>query len=525
MKKLIFLSILQLFFLTNLSAQQTNDLRGVRYYYSTPTFGDFYTFSSFKPLQIEETSGDYILGGWINSGLYQMHTLVSINQENSLINWDYIENYESQNTDFSIFPDGRVLDVYKLLHYPGQDDSIRTVLFSTNGTFEKKYFTPDTSKDNGILSVSRINDNQFLTNGSKFNHSSSVAYTSPRGYANIYHVDSVGIISDSTILPVENAFSNLPVEFSVAYESFSYKGDYLTFGVFQRICSTTTPNLIGKCPVLWHWNSDTVILTREIYADFSGNNSEISSDALLEVDGQNNEFVIAVKRLEDGDALPPTISGKVNFISFIDSNLNVVWDKKIGSLPSPYYYTLEDLKYDAESGFIYVCGFVESEIDPWYGSSFLAKYRRNGTLVFIKHFTLTQSNSSINSMNILDNGDLIFAGRGRDTLLDSFFFTYRTGPDGYHEDGAYLGLEEVLVSPTEIGIFPNPSDGIFQVSSISTEPMQITVLDQQGKQVAQFDLNELSSDNSFDLSDQHPGVYFAHISQGEMHWVKKLVVR
>jgi hypothetical protein len=77
----------------------------------------------------------------------------------------------------------------------------------------------------------------------------------------------------------------------------------------------------------------------------------------------------------------------------------------------------------------------------------------------------------------------------------------------------------------DIAIFPNPSDGIFQVSSISTEPMRITMLDQQGKHVAQFDLDELSSDNSFDLSDQTPGVYFAHIMQGEQQWVKKLVVR
>jgi hypothetical protein len=77
----------------------------------------------------------------------------------------------------------------------------------------------------------------------------------------------------------------------------------------------------------------------------------------------------------------------------------------------------------------------------------------------------------------------------------------------------------------DITIFPNPSDGIFQVSSLSTEPMQISILDQQGKQVAQFDLDELSSDHSFDLSDQAPGVYFAHIMQGEQQWVKKLVLR
>jgi hypothetical protein len=39
------------------------------------------------------------------------------------------------------------------------------------------------------------------------------------------------------------------------------------------------------------------------------------------------------------------------------------------------------------------------------------------------------------------------------------------------------------------------------------------------------ELNELSSHHSFDLSDQAPGVYFAHVTQGEQQWVKKLVVR
>jgi len=77
----------------------------------------------------------------------------------------------------------------------------------------------------------------------------------------------------------------------------------------------------------------------------------------------------------------------------------------------------------------------------------------------------------------------------------------------------------------EIDIIPNPSNGIFQVSGQSSEPMQITVLDQQGKQVAHFELNALSSDHSFDLSDQAPGVYFAHVTKGEQQWVKKLVVR
>jgi hypothetical protein len=89
---------------------------------------------------------------------------------------------------------------------------------------------------------------------------------------------------------------------------------------------------------------------------------------------------------------------------------------------------------------------------------------------------------------------------------------------------AWIGTSEISL-PGEVGISPNPSDGIFQVSSLSLEPMQISILDQQGKRIAQFKINELSSDHSFDLSGQAPGVYFAHISQGEQQWVRKLVVR
>jgi alpha-tubulin suppressor-like RCC1 family protein len=102
---------------------------------------------------------------------------------------------------------------------------------------------------------------------------------------------------------------------------------------------------------------------------------------------------------------------------------------------------------------------------------------------------------------------------------------------GYYDNLAYFDcdvfslLSVVESNQVPLSIEPNPSDGIFQVSSLSEEPMHITMLDQQGKKVALFELNELSSNNSFDLSNQGPGVYFAHISQGEQKWVKKLVVR
>jgi hypothetical protein len=526
MKKLLLLSIIQLFVLTNLSAQQTNDLRGVRYYYSTPSLGPFSSYSSFKPFQIEETANDYLLTGYTHSGIFLRNAVVSIEKENSIINWDYYEEFESSKTNILKISNDKLLTAYNLSDYPGNDQLIRTVVFSMNGSYVKKYFSPDTNKVSKINSISLLDENHSVTNGYKYNIPVAGQNPFPQGYSNLYHIDSSGVLIDSLILPIENTFHNLPVWFSNAYKTFPYKNQYLTFGIFFRQTSIETPNLFGYTPVIWQWNSDNVLSTKEIYSDYTPNSSEVSADELLEIDGENNEFVIAVLRPTDGNSYLHT-TPVANFITFIDSNLTVVWDKKVGTLPSPYYYNLEDIKYNSSEGYIYACGFVLSSTDDTYEKLFLAKYAKNGQLVFIKHFAIgNYFNVEINSMNILATGDLIFAGRGYNSNLNKlFFFTYRTGPDGYHEDGAYLGLEEVLASETEIGIFPNPSEGIFQVSSISTEPMQITMLDQQGKQVAQFELNELSSDNSFDLSDQAPGVYFAHISQGEQQWVKKLVVR
>jgi hypothetical protein len=76
-----------------------------------------------------------------------------------------------------------------------------------------------------------------------------------------------------------------------------------------------------------------------------------------------------------------------------------------------------------------------------------------------------------------------------------------------------------------IQISPNPStNGIFDVSGIQTGNATLLVYNELGQVVFQATLAG-NGKLSIDLSNQTPGVYFAHISQGEQQWVKKLVVR
>jgi photosystem II stability/assembly factor-like uncharacterized protein len=78
---------------------------------------------------------------------------------------------------------------------------------------------------------------------------------------------------------------------------------------------------------------------------------------------------------------------------------------------------------------------------------------------------------------------------------------------------------------SSIHISPNPSsNGIFNVSGIQTVDATLLVFNELGQIVHQAALVG-NGKQSIDLSNQAPGVYFAHISQGDLQWVRKLVVR
>ena len=102
---------------------------------------------------------------------------------------------------------------------------------------------------------------------------------------------------------------------------------------------------------------------------------------------------------------------------------------------------------------------------------------------------------------------------------DSKYFMFQQG-----DLPAWVGTSEISLTD-DVVITPNPSDGIFQVSSMSDEPFSLTIFNEHGLQIFSSELPNSSKNSIFNLSDQAPGVYFAHVSQGGQQWVKKLVVR
>ena len=489
-------------------SQNPVDLRGVRYYYSTPSAGTFGAgLTCFRPEYIEELNDHYILSGFTYFFIQFKSTTLSINKETSTIEWDFLNDAESVSHGFGITSDNNILMAFDHYNY---NDSLRFVSFNQGGSYSINTFRPDTMFR--IYNFSRMGSNINMATGHSEYDSTALA--------TIMTFDDFGNILNKEILSLPTIAPSLTVKGSIGLKTFNYKDEFLTFGHLSRQISTNHTNSFSYCPSIWHWKNDTLLYSRELFSGFNDQPDNYCERYIYYVDvNNNNEFVLALNGTIESD------DNVYTYISFLDSNLNISWDYKFGSWPEPWFYQIHDIKFDEDSNYFFVTGKV-TNYESGISTSFLAKYRKNGTQVFFKYFTINNDGFiDILSMNILQDGDLLFAGQGIHDNGVRYFFTYRTGPDGYHEDGQYLGIQEITTSETDIGIFPNPSDGIFQVSSISPEPMKITMLNQQGKQVAQFELVELSSNNSFDLSDQAPGVYFAHVSQGEQQWVKKLVVR
>lgn len=496
-------------------AQLNNNFRGVRYYYSTPTIGTFGSnIKNFKTLKIVESDNYYLFSGYSNVGVWAFASLLKINAENNEIVWDYTSENESISNGISVNNSGQSLMAFR----DEEQDLTQSVRINQDGTFTENYYSHDSSYVH-TYSYDRCNAELNIASGIKVVGGFLGTAIKPYGFPYLQQFNNQGNLFDSLQLPMQELSHNLMVEYGLALKTFSHQNNFVTFGKIMRLAYENSNQLKWR-PVIWSFNpEDSVILAKDLYDGFQGNYNSSLNEDLSFVDGEKNEYAALFYRENNGG--PSKI-----MLCFIDSNLTVQWEKVIGtSSTSSYTYDIQDVKFDADSGVIYVFGNLYNQSHT-FTKQFIAKYRKNGTIIFYKYFTVDSNiDNSITAMKILNDGDLLFAGRGISNNGTRYFFTFRTGPDGYHPDGQYLGLEVVTASPTEIDIFPNPSDGIFQVSSLSEEPMLITMLDQQGKQVALFELNELSSDNSFDLSDQAPGVYFAHISQGEQQWVKKLVVR
>lgn len=74
-----------------------------------------------------------------------------------------------------------------------------------------------------------------------------------------------------------------------------------------------------------------------------------------------------------------------------------------------------------------------------------------------------------------------------------------------------------------VNIYPNPSNGKFNIEFNNNSAEKITVFDALGKVVIESKVSENSNNQSLDLSDYSAGIYFVKVNAGEEIIMKKIV--
>lgn len=98
----------------------------------------------------------------------------------------------------------------------------------------------------------------------------------------------------------------------------------------------------------------------------------------------------------------------------------------------------------------------------------------------------------------------------------------------YSPDGDLPGVEQ---SEKEIKVFPNPSDGRFQLTleHDGTEKVSAKVFDITGKQIKDISEDLVREDTSVtaqvNLESPKSGIYFLRVSIGNKVLTKKIIIR
>ena len=124
-------------------------------------------------------------------------------------------------------------------------------------------------------------------------------------------------------------------------------------------------------------------------------------------------------------------------------------------------------------------------------------------------------------------------------------YTYYSGWDGKYDDEtiAALGastpqsyntkndMRDNLLNNIETTanynyeIYPNPSDGIFNLNVENGNTVDVHITDATGLLVKQFEVGEHEGTVEVNLSGMQKGVYYAHIIASDSHKVKKIIVK
>jgi hypothetical protein len=144
------------------------------------------------------------------------------------------------------------------------------------------------------------------------------------------------------------------------------------------------------------------------------------------------------------------------------------------------------------------------------GAAFITTQTVSAYTKFEEDFEYWITNQAPDTMNIMILSSGHVATAGSYVILDDLKFEYNN-------------VSAENISPIDYYMYPNPSNGVFNISLAKNELTTFTVYNHMGQKVLESSSSELY--NVIDLTGLSKGVYLLEISNGKSKQVEKLMLQ
>ncbi len=222
--------------------------------------------------------------------------------------------------------------------------------------------------------------------------------------------------------------------------------------------------------------------------------------------------------------------GRDIFVAKLDNSGNWLWAQHAGSTnyDESYALTIDNSGNALLTGYFQTQAiFGNTNISTSSGAGdktvFIASYANNGNLNWVTANKDTSNYYVLRGNGICAKNNTIYV-TGWFAGTPKFGATYLTANtmDAYvlKINNSLTGIQENMAS-TSFSIFPNPSNGLFEIKGLIPERQKMKVIDVAGKQI----VNQiLESSNKIDLSNLKNGFYFMTISSNNYISKQSLII-
>ena len=217
----------------------------------------------------------------------------------------------------------------------------------------------------------------------------------------------------------------------------------------------------------------------------------------------------------------------------LDSNFQIEWVQPFGRVASSGAEELWDIEPTSDGHFIGAGeSFTTFVNDPNVRAGWLYKFSMEGDSLWGRRdpvpLPLALSNKGFfGGVGELSSGNIIAVGGAQEGAIFSGWLV-KVSPDGCLDTLCNLStaIEEYLLSEDKLRLYPNPSNGVFNlelpIEHLGKQAMFI-IFDLQGQQIWQEERKVISK-MEFDVPAQSSGLHFLNIEIEGRWWTEKFFV-